>query len=190
VIFVRHGLPIVDEDVPTRDWPLDPAHAGEVTALAAVIAELPVVCSDMVRAIETAKFFGEPAIDPRLAEVSRPWVHDDLDADVARYFLGESLNGWEPQAEARARFRAAVDEHGRAVYVTHGTIMTLYLASVVPTLNAMEFWSRLTFPDAWQLEDERLVRLSAAMPREIRRVLRDDADHLVDAQEAAGHPAE
>ena len=114
----------------------------------------------MRRAIETARFFGEPTIDPRLREVSRPWTHD-LDVLIARYFRGESVDDWEPQPEACARIGAVVQDHGRAIYVGHGTVLSLYLASVVTTLDAMRFWTELRSPDAWQLDEMRLVRVSA-----------------------------
>jgi broad specificity phosphatase PhoE len=57
-VFVRHGLSVVDKDVSERDWPLDPAHAGEIAELRAVVGELPVICSDMIRAVETANSSG------------------------------------------------------------------------------------------------------------------------------------
>jgi broad specificity phosphatase PhoE len=158
MIFVRHGRAIVQPQVPAHDWPLDPAHVDSISALRVSLPELPVVCSDMRRAVETAKFFGEPVVDPRLQEVSRPWT-DDLDGAIARYFRGEPVEGWEPQADARARLAAAVEDHGRAIYVSHGTVLSLHLASVVPTLDAMGFWAGLTSPDAWRLEGAGLVRL-------------------------------
>lgn len=160
MIFVRHGRAVVQPDVPTHEWPLDAAHIGAIAELRTVLPELPVVCSDMRRAIETARFFGEPTVDPRLAEVSRPWTNDDLEASITRYFLGEPLDGWEPQADARARIEAEVGEYGRAIYVTHGTVLSLSLSSIVPALNAMRFWTDLTNPDAWQVDGDRLVRLS------------------------------
>ena len=112
MIFVRHGRAIVQSDVPAGEWPLDPEHVGAIAALRAVLPELPVVCSDLRRAVETARFFGEPLIDPRLAEVARPWSHD-LEEPVRRYFRGEAVAGWESQVDARARIRAVVDDHGR-----------------------------------------------------------------------------
>ena len=100
VIFVRHGRAIVQSDVPAGEWPLDPEHVGTIAALRAVLPELPVVCSDLRRAVETARFFGEPLIDPRLAEVARPWSQD-LEEPVRRYFRGEAVAGWESQVDAR-----------------------------------------------------------------------------------------
>jgi broad specificity phosphatase PhoE len=160
VIFVRHGRAIVGPDVPESEWSLDPAFVDRVGALRPALPDLPVACSDMRRAIETAAHFGSPAIDARLREVARPWVAD-LERDVERYLAGEILDEWEPQAYARARFRAVLDDHARAIYVTHGTVLTLYLASVVPSFDAMRFWTGLTFPDAWELDATRLTRLSA-----------------------------
>jgi broad specificity phosphatase PhoE len=160
VIFVRHGRAVVQADVRTDDWPLDPAHLTDIETLRGALPDLPVVCSGMRRAVETARFFGSPTVDPRLAEVSRPWT-DDLEPSIARYFAGEPLPGWEPQEAARARFRAAIRDHGRAIYVSHGTLLSLYLASAVPALNAMRFWSELRNPDAWQLDSESLVRVVA-----------------------------
>jgi broad specificity phosphatase PhoE len=159
VIFVRHGRAVVQPDAPTDQWPLDPAYFDDIIALRSEVSDLPVVCSDMRRAIETARFFGEPTIDPRLREVSRPWT-DDLDESVTRYFRGETVDDWEPQSAARARIIDVVEQHGRAIYVSHGTLLSLYLASVVPDLDALPFWSGLRNPDAWQLDGGRLVRLS------------------------------
>ena len=159
LIFVRHGRALVQPDVPTHDWPLDPAHLGAIEELHAVMPALPVVCSDMRRAVDTAAFFGEPKIDERLREVERPWS-DDLHGPLARYLRSEVVPGWEPQADAAARVRAVAGEHGRAIYVTHGTVLSLYVASIVRVIDAMQFWTDLTNPDAWELADGRLSLLT------------------------------
>jgi hypothetical protein len=54
-----------------------------------------------------------------------------------------------------------VEQHGRAIYVSHGTVLSLYLASVVPDLDAVRFWRELRNPDAWLLDGTGLFRLSA-----------------------------
>jgi len=157
---MRHGRAVVEPEAPTGEWQLDAAHVDDIVALRSALPRRPVVCSDMRRAIETARFFGEPTIDPRLREVSRPWT-DDLDVSVMRYLRGEPVVDWEPQSEARARIEGVAKDHGRAIYVTHGTVLSLYLASIVPMLDAVQFWSELRSPDAWQLSESRFVRLSA-----------------------------
>ena len=55
--------------------------------------------------------------------------------------------------------RAVTDEHRDAVYVTHGTALSLYLASVVPNLDPFGFWTGLQSPDAWLIDGERLIHL-------------------------------
>jgi broad specificity phosphatase PhoE len=72
VIFVRHGRAIVGPDAPEQGWSLDPALVDGIHALRDALPDLPVVCSDMRRAVETAAHFGDPVIDARLREVSRP----------------------------------------------------------------------------------------------------------------------
>jgi broad specificity phosphatase PhoE len=160
VIFVRHGRSVVQPKRTPNDWPpLDPAHAGLVENLRAVLPpDLPVVCSEMVRAIETARFFGEPTIDPRLNEIGRPWA-EDLSEPLEQYFAGEPVDGWEPQADACARMQACIEEHRDAIYVSHGTVLSLYLASVVPKMNGMRFWRGFRHPEGLQFNGNGLVRL-------------------------------
>ncbi len=146
---------------PSREWPLDPEHAPDIVTLRAALPRRRVVCSTMRRAIETAELLGAPAIDARLDEVPRPWS-DDLDAAIARYFAGEPREGWEPQGEARARMDAAIREHGDAIYVSHGTVLSLYLASVVPGLDALGLWNGLRNPDAYELRGNALTHLAEA----------------------------
>ncbi len=159
VIFVRHGRPLVQPRVPSYEWPLDPTHAGLVENLGAALPGLQIVCSDMRRAIETARYFGEPTIDERLREVAQPRL-GELDDELERYLRGERLDGWERQHQAHARVQAAVHDHGDAIYVSHGTVLSLYLASVVPKLSASRFWRGFRYPDTWKLDGNDLVRIS------------------------------
>ena|GEM_PF-4423494 len=160
MIFIRHGRAIIDPKTSSREWPLDPAYLAEIAALKELVPDLPVVCSDMRRAVETAHILGAATIDPRLAEVDRVWS-EGFDELVRRYFQGEALDRWEPVAQARARFAAAVKDHGPAIFVTHGTVLTIYLVSIAPDIDAMTFWSGLSTPDAWKLDGTRVTRLSA-----------------------------
>lgn len=160
MLFVRHAPPVVDRSVPAADWSLAP---GAELSLA---VQLPLVSSAETKARQTAALLGEHCeIDARLGEVTRGWS-DNFEAEVARYLDGEALEGWEPQRDACARFTAAVDEHGDATYVTHGTVLTLYLSSVVPDLDPFTFWRALTLPDAWAWD---------GATRRLERVARGDA---------------
>jgi hypothetical protein len=154
VIFVRHARPIVDRAVPPSEWVLAPG------AEFSLPYDLPVICSAETKARQTAGLIADACtVDARLSEVERSWS-DDFENDVAQYLAGEPLDGWEPQSEALARFTAAVDDHGEATYVAHGTALTLYLASVVPDLDAFAFWTELRMPDAWLIDGTELTRLS------------------------------
>lgn len=72
------------------------------------------------------------------------------------------MSGWEPQFEAIERFNAAIAEHtGRlAAVTTHGTVMSLWLASRLNDFDPVSFWLGLRFPDAHLLRssDEREER--------------------------------
>lgn len=157
-IFVRHGRSVPDADLPTEAWPLDPDGHGDIASLALRLPPLPVVCSDMRRAIETAGFFGAPTVDARLAEVSRPFV-DDLQDSIVSYLAGETVDGWEPQSRAIARLHASVADHGDAIYVTHGTVLSLFVAAQCPALDAHTFWADLRTPDAWSIVGSEAARL-------------------------------
>lgn len=75
------------------------------------------------------------------------------------YFSGQPVSRWESQAQAVARVEAVVAEHGEAIYVTHGTVLSLFMASRCPELDAYAFWTRLRNPDAWQIEGAEPVRV-------------------------------
>ncbi|MGE3449281.1 MAG: histidine phosphatase family protein [Microbacteriaceae bacterium] len=151
-VIVRHGRSLPDPAIAADDWPLDPAGHAAIAELADRLRSTVVVCSGMRRAVETARYFGPPTVDPRLAEVSRPFV-TQLEARVRTYFAGHPVEGWEPQSEAIARFDASLAQHGEAVYVTHGTVMSLYVASRCRRVDAYAFWAGLRNPDAWTFEN-------------------------------------
>ena len=98
MIFVRHALAVVDRALPPSEWVLAPG------AELSLPFDLPVVCSAETKARQTAALFTDACtVDARLGEVERGWS-DDFEADIARYFVGEALDGWEPASDARARF--------------------------------------------------------------------------------------
>lgn len=157
-ILVRHGLSLPDPEALSESWPLDPAGRADIAALADRLPSLPVVCSHMRRAIETAEFFGVPTIDTRLAEVTRPFLAE-TEESFAVYFSGQAVDGWEPQSDAIARIEASVADHGDAIYVTHGTVLSLFIASRCRALDAYSFWAHLWNPDAWSIRQTEAVRL-------------------------------
>jgi broad specificity phosphatase PhoE len=115
--------------------------------------------------MEPAEAFSDRvAIDSRVREVARPWTNGDYKS-VARHWLsGKPVERWEPRDEVLERMRQAVEEalkgaDGPVVVVTHGMVMSDYIASVAD-LDPISFWSDLGFPDVRYLDlDQAQVRV-------------------------------
>ena len=157
LILVRHARPVLQHGLPPSEWPLDNGSASDITRLASGFEPLndPIVVSSTERkAIETAEALGLGPALPSAAfdEVTRPWFDDrsELEEAMARYFAGAPLSGWEPLAEATARFERGVHDlaEGDAVVVTHGTVMSAWLSASGRIADAIAFWSSLRMPDA------------------------------------------
>ncbi len=77
---------------------------------------------------------------------------DDFEAAVERFFCnpGRLVLGSETAEQARDRMSAAIDDivesdQHDSIVVTHGTVMTLYVAAVAD-VEPMRFWRRLGLP--------------------------------------------
>lgn len=162
VLFVRHAAAVISDAAPPRNWPLSNEGRRAASALGkrlhGLLADWPdqFVSSSERKAIETARELDSspPTIDDRLREVSKPWYPDAAghEADAILYLQGSELPGWEPQLEAIERFSAAVERSDRfAALVTHGTVMSLWLASRLKSFDPVAFWLELRFPDAYLL---------------------------------------
>lgn len=175
LILVRHALPEVVRGVPSSQWGLSEAGREDCVLLAhALPVDLaPVVYSSGIpKAAETAAVIAlrrglRTAVDGRLREVDQPpeWVEDHR-AKVLGYLAGRDGSDWEPRDGAVARFGAAIrdalaDDAGRAgdtVVVTHGLVMTLWVATVAE-IDSGAWWAALTLPDAWRVEAGRVARV-------------------------------
>ncbi len=160
LVFVRHSLPILNPDEDRSAWPLSREGRKLATELGPAVldAQRPalVVASAEVKAIETAELFeaGEVTVDDRLGEVAKPWFDsgDEHRVAVIDYLSGADVDGFEPQDDALRRFSEAVEEHAAThpIIVTHGTILTLWLASTLgSSFDAGAFWLALGMPDAY-----------------------------------------
>ncbi len=120
------------------------------------------------KAVETAEIvaasFGVPVrIADGLEEHHRDSVPfypttDDFEAAVERFFSDHDrlVLGSETAEQVRDRMSTALDyvvEQGQAdsIVVTHGTVMTLYVASVAG-VRPMDFWRSLGLPSYIALE--------------------------------------
>jgi len=163
LVLVRHGKPERLHGVDPREWPLASDAMDAIVALGDVLGiddRVVVASSDERKAIATAEVL-RGARDVTVArgfrEVTKPWFDDpeDLARATHRYLSGEPLDGWEPQAAALERFGAGLEQPAHAerlVVVTHGTVMTAWMASVMAIGPAGPFWSQLRMPDAYAID--------------------------------------
>ena len=181
VILVRHALPEVEQGVSSKLWGLSEAAREDCVLLAHALPPgiSAIYSSDERKARETADVLAlrlglQVQTDERFAEVDRPQVWDrDYREVAAGYLAGAEERGWEPRERVVRRFGAAVQVAGvdadsrvalpgpaptegrdYVVVVSHGMAMSLWIASVVPSLDVVQFWRSLTFPDAWLLDPE------------------------------------
>ena len=167
LILVRHGRPAIDPDTPPTTWPLCPEGRTAVEALAEKIAKYrpaAVAASPEPNARETADIIaarlGLPVdVDPGLHEHKRRHLSFGTEADfrdkIARIFASpeQAVGGIETALEACDRLAGALAQHkGRPlVAVTHGTVLSLYVAKLLD-LDAHDLWRNLHTPDAFVLD--------------------------------------
>lgn len=172
-LYVRHAMPAVRPDAETRDWALSAAGRVAADDLARrLVMGRPVralVSSPEAKAVATAaplasRFGLEVILDERLVEVQRGWVGESYRAVAHRYLEGAEQDGWETHPLVAARVGAAVADararagDGAVVVVGHGLSLSLHLEAALPAgFDTCGFWSRLAFPDAWQVDPVDLV---------------------------------
>ena len=171
LLWIRHALPDADPATPSGDWPLTPEGKDAATALArslTALSPVSVLTSDERKAIETADAVCEalgldaPEVCAGLREVERPWTDGDYRAVAREYLRTGAAPGWEPRDEVLGRISAALAERwrpeGTTIAVGHGLAMSVWAASVVAGLDAVEFWENLRFPDAWLYREDGTFR--------------------------------
>jgi broad specificity phosphatase PhoE len=166
LILVRHSLPEFVTGVPARQWHLSAEGRQRCETLAGRLAAYDlaaIVASEEPKAAETgqivARILGLPfEMVPGLHEHERGVVRDlgsveVFQAQVAAFFAqpSERVFGRETADEAHARFAAAVaavleqHPHGNPAIVSHGTVMTLFIARA-NHLDPVPFWKSLGLP--------------------------------------------
>lgn len=162
LLLVRHGRPEVAPGLAPSQWALAADARNEIGRLGSSLdlgTDTVVVASTERKAIETAEALMKPRsadASDRFREVRKPWFDDSADhrAAVQRYFAGEVLSDWEPLAEATRRFEEGVEEHRDrdVVIVTHGIVMTAWIASATELPDPFQFWTGLRMPDVWEVD--------------------------------------
>lgn len=165
VIFIKHARPEINPNKLPEEWPL----SEEGRAAAGILAErltafniTQIFHSDEMKAVETADVISKKLNAP--AEL-RQGIHEHDRSNVPHMRSGEFISyvelffrkpselvlGKETADECLARYSVAVEsliaEHksGDLAIVTHGTALSLYLA----TLGAgkpFEIWRRMGLP--------------------------------------------
>jgi len=158
-------MPEIQPDTPASDWRLGALGRRRSELVAARLQDLSpsvVWCSREPKAVETAEIvaasFGVPVqVADGLEEHHRHNVPfyptpDEFESAVERFFCnpGRLVLGSETAEQARDRMSAAIDDivesdQQDSIVVTHGTVMTLYVASIVD-VAPMCFWRRLGLP--------------------------------------------
>lgn len=166
IILVRHSVPEIDPARPARQWTLSAEGRARCIPLAEDLRSLQpqqIISSIEPKAQETAACLAELLHLPRttadgLHEHERPHqsllTPDAFRAAVASFFRHPDalVFGTETAVQARARFTLAL-QHVFALHpaqtlivVTHGTVMSLYLAHLTDQ-DAFEIWQNLKMPD-------------------------------------------
>lgn len=169
LILVRHGRPVIDPDTPPTQWTLCPEGREAVAALAEKLARFgakAAVSSPEPKALETAEIIAERLglkveVDPGLHEHKRQHLsfgtEEDFRQRIAQVFANPQTPapGGESAEAACQRLAETLARHPvrPLVAVTHGTVLSLYVAKLLG-LDAHDLWRNLHTPDAFVLDAE------------------------------------
>lgn len=179
LIFVRHSIPAIDPERPSKDWELSPQGRDAARTLAVRLAQFDIatiVSSDEPKARQTAEALADHLnlplhLDPDLREheraamgfLARPAFEDAIAGLFAQpqdiVFGGESADQVFTRME-RAMERAQRLGGGDLAIVSHGTALTLYIARLAG-LDPMPFWKSLTMPMAIVMAEGGIVTIRA-----------------------------
>jgi len=163
-------------DVPPYDWGLsqEGLHAAMELGDSLPMTVQTIMSSAQSRAVQTARAISsahseapDVVIDETLDEVVHPagWDPNDQQS-VRRYLEGESIEGWESHGSAVARLDRALlnaqrDGMRASVLVTHGVLLSLWIAPRIGT-QPLTVWRGLGTPDVWRY-DVRANRVERAL---------------------------
>ena len=157
--------------LPAETWPLSELGRQQAQKL----AELPfwqdvhIICTSVEpKTLQTAQIVAErhdlpvePGFD--LRELRRPGDFVSDYAAAVREVLANptaSVNGWEPAGEAQTRVMTAIErllmlhENETLAVVSHGLVLTLYLAYLTDTQPTLDLWRSISFASAIQVDPE------------------------------------
>jgi broad specificity phosphatase PhoE len=166
LILVRHSMPEMVLGVPASQWSLSNEGRRRCKSLVDRLREhgpAVIVASQEPKAVETGQIVAdllglpfdtaEGLHEHERGPVESLGSREAFQALVARVLErpGELIFGQETGDEARERFATALARvlarhpHGDLAVVTHGTVMTLFIAHAIG-LDPVPFWQRLGLP--------------------------------------------
>ncbi len=173
LLLIRHAQPEITPGIPARLWSLSPGGRASAERLAQHIAAdyqpVAMFASPEDKASETARIIARPLglpveTIPDLREHERshtPFLSSDSwEATLIAFFTRptELILGEETANQSLQRFRAAIDSllathsQGDLAAITHGTVLTLFVAYHNLQIDALAFWHALRLPDLVVLE--------------------------------------
>ena len=165
LILVRHSQPEIEHDKPASIWKLSRTGRSRCELLSARLRGFNpgvIWCSKEPKALETAQIVANALGVPiRIAEgleehhrsnVSFFPTKNEFEEAVERFYRApdQLVLGTETAQQALGRISAAIDgvikaEPADSIIVTHGTVLTLYVASATG-VRPICFWRRLGLP--------------------------------------------
>jgi broad specificity phosphatase PhoE len=168
LFLIRHAAPAKDHDVPAREWALSPTGHADAERLAGILTPFApamiipgvpeaIISSDELKAQQTAQPLADRLsmtveVMAGLHEHERrtaDYLDDEtFQATMTRFFAEPDtlVFGEETASQALARFSRAVEEtlarhpEGDVIIVTHGTVMSLFVAAH-SIIKPMDFFS-------------------------------------------------
>ena len=182
LILVRHAMPAIDAELPTKDWPISPEGRAAARRMAEKLAPFVPACvisSTEPKAADTGRIVAERlaapiAFDGDLVEHRRETVaflpRAEVEAAIEALFRrpDELVYGEENADQAHARFAGAVERHRAAhpnealVVASHGTVISLWVSRRLG-IDPVPLWRSLTLPCAVVMaEDGRTFEIITA----------------------------
>jgi broad specificity phosphatase PhoE len=160
--LIRHASPVIRPGEPPREWPLSERGIAEAQTLAGTVADWDLealYCSSEAKARSTALIIGDAiGLTVRVADTFdelriADWISnaDEFNDAVRAVLEGEAPpRGAESRTDAAERFAegVAIAAAGPmpAAIVSHGRILTAYLAEHRPLESAFEYWRSIPMP--------------------------------------------
>ena len=164
LVLVRHSVPEVRRNVPASDWTLGEVGRHRTILLASRLRSFRpelIWSSKEPKTIQTAEILSD-SLGSRVRILNGLEEHhrenvplmskEQFSTKIDEFFSNPNqvVLGSETAVQARDRMVTAIDEilkvgHSDSIVVTHGTVMTLYMAAVAG-VRSFCFWRQLGLP--------------------------------------------